>query len=64
MSALTLTIRTFVSAKADALVKLDTKPSESLKDIFLCTWYKAIGVCILDTEHQVPTMLACKKIVK
>ena len=63
LTTLTLTVGTFVAAKAHALVKLDTQPLERLQDILLGTWYKTVRIRILNTEHKLTAMLACKQIV-
>lgn len=63
VTALTLTIGTFVATEGDTLVKLNTQPLERLDDIFLCTRHETVGVRILDTEHQVTAMLTSKQII-
>ena len=63
VTALTLTIGTFVPAKRDTLVKLDAQPAERLNDILLCPRHKTVGIGILDAEHQVAAMLTGKKVV-
>ena len=63
VATLTLTVGTLVATKRDTLVELDAQPFERLDDILLCPWYKTVGVCVLDTEHQVTAMLACEQII-
>ena len=59
----TLTIRTILSTKGNALVKLYTQPLEGLDDIFLGTRNETTRIGILNPENKLPTMLACEKIV-
>ena len=60
---LALTIGTILAAEVHALVKLDAQPVERLNDIFLGTRHETVGVCVLNAEHQIAAMLACKQII-
>ena len=61
VATLALTVGTFVATKADALVELDAQPFERLDDILLGTRHETVGIGVLNTEHQIAAMLACKK---
>ena len=58
-----LAIRTFVATKANTFVEFDTKPLERLDNILLGTRHKTVTIGILDTEHQIATMLLGKQVV-
>ena len=63
VAALALAIRSFVATKRDSLVELDTQPAERLDDILLGTGHEAVRVGVLNTEHQVATVLTGKQII-
>ena len=63
IAPLTLTVGTIVAAKGYALVELDAQPAESLNDISLGSRHETGGIGVLDTEHQITAMLACKQII-
>ena len=63
LTTLTLTVGPLVATEAHALVKLDTQPLKRLQDILLGAWYKTVRIRILNTEHKLTAMLACKQIV-
>ena len=58
-----LAIRTIVSSEANAFVEMYAQPLERLQDIFLRPGHKTVAVRVLDAEHQVAPMLACKEII-
>ena len=63
VATLALAIGAFVASEGNTLVKLDAEPLERLDDIFFGTRHKTSGVGILNTEHQIATVLARKQIV-
>ena len=52
-----------VAAVAYALVELDAEPLERLDDVLLRTGNEAVGVGVLNAEHEVAAVLARKEIV-
>ena len=56
-ATLALTIRAVIATERNSFVKLDTEPTERLDDIIFGSRHKAMRVGILNTEHQVATVL-------
>src|SRR5574344_262752 len=60
ITTFTLTIRTMITTKTYALVKLDAEPFERFDDIFFGTRYKTMCIRVFYSENQIATMLARK----
>ena len=63
IAALTLAIRAILTTEADTLVELDAEPTERLDDIILRSGHETAGVGILNTEHEVASVLTGKQII-
>ena len=63
LAALALAIGPVVAAEGNALVELDAQPLESFNDVGLGLGHEARSVGVLNAEHQVAAMLACKQVV-
>ena len=63
VATLTLAIRTMLTTEAHTLVKLDAEPFERFQDILLSSRNETMRVCILNSEHELATMLASKQII-
>ena len=63
VAALALPIRAIVAAEAHALVKLDAEPAEGFDDVSLCAGHEAVGIGVLDAEHEFAALLAGKQVV-
>ena len=63
ITTFTLAIRSMLSTETYTLVKLDTQPLERFQDIFFGSRHETMRICILNTEHQLTSMLASKQII-
>ena len=58
-----LTVGTVVTTKADTLVERNTEPLERLQNIFFSTRNETVAVGVFDTENEITSMLARKKVI-
>ena len=63
ITTLALTVWSMFATEGNTFVKLDTEPTERLNDIVFGTRNETMRIGILNTEHQIATMLACKEII-
>ena len=47
----------------DSFVGNDAAPAESFNYVLLGPWNETVGVCILDSDNEVPTPLLCVEVI-